>query len=133
MPNEKPQQTIPSSPTSGSRLPVFGSSAASAGSAGFGACMTNTINIGWSGGGGGGGGGSLPVSFLSCSTTVSGSSTTLVAEIFIPFFSPHASTIWPPMLNFCPLGILNDWLVPSSNVKMTDDGGVTCHTFPVTL
>src|SRR5580704_5116810 len=124
MANEKPQQSIPSSPTNGSRLPVLGNSAG-AGSAGFGGCMTNTTKIGMSAGGGGGGGGILPVSFFSCSITVSGSSTTLVAETFIPFFRPHASTIWPFTLNFC--------LVPSSKLRMTDVGGVTCQTFPVTL
>jgi len=49
----------------------------------------------------------LPVTFASCVTTVSGASTTLVAEIFIPFFNPQASVSCPSTLNFWPLGILN--------------------------
>ena len=36
-------------------------------------------------------------------------------------------------MNFWPLGILKLWFSPFSNVKITVVGGVTCHTFPVTV
>jgi len=49
----------------------------------------------------------VPVTFASCVTTVSGASTTLVAETCIPFLKPQASVICPFTLNFWPLGILN--------------------------
>ena len=75
----------------------------------------------------------LPLTFLCWETTVSGTSTTLVAEIFIPFFRPKASSIWPSTLNFWPSGIVNCWFLPFSMVRMTEVGGVTCHTVPVTL
>ena len=87
-------------------LAVFGSSAGAAG-AGAGVGAACAIKIGASAGGGGGGGGMEPVNFFSCSTTVIGSSTTLVAEMVIPFFRPQASVSWPLTMNFCPLGILN--------------------------
>src|SRR5215469_9541040 len=90
---ERNTDAKPSSPISGSRLPVFGSSVGSA--AGAGAGLASAIKIGASAGGGGGGGGIDPVNCFSCSTTVTGSSTTLVAETVIPFFSPHASVSWP--------------------------------------
>jgi len=62
------------------------------------------IKIGVSAGGAGGGGGIDPVSCLWCSTTVTGSSMTFVAETFIPFLSPHASVFWPSMLKFLVFG-----------------------------
>ena len=39
-------------------------------------------------------------------TTVSGTSTTFVAEIICPFLRPQASVCWPSTVNFCPLGML---------------------------
>ena len=93
--------------------------------------MRTTTRIGRSGDGSGGG--IVPVNSFCCSTTVSGTSTILVADTFIPFCRPQASVIWPSMLNFWPSGILNAWLVPSSKVRMTELGGFTYHTVPVTL
>src|SRR5882672_8021619 len=51
----------------------------------------------------------------------------------MPFFRPKASVSFPLIVNFCPLGILKDWFVPSSNVKTTELGGETCQTLPVTV
>ena len=65
-------------------------------------------------------------------TTVSGTSTTFVAVTFIPFLRPQASTICPSTLNFWPFGILNSWFLLSSIVRITDLGGFTYQTFPVT-
>src|SRR5271157_4044227 len=90
----------PRIPIRGSWLPVLGSvgaetGAAAATSAGGGSMgRTITTRIGRSTGGSGGGGGRLPVTSFCCSTTVSGTSMTLVADTVIPFFRPHASTIW---------------------------------------
>ena len=61
-PNEDKSEKLPSSPISGSRLPVFGSSAGAAGATGAGAGSNCAIKIGTSAGGGGGGGGIEPVS-----------------------------------------------------------------------
>ena len=73
----------------------------------------------------------LPLTFLCWETTVSGTSTTLVAEIFIPFFRPKASSIWPSTLNFWPSGIVNCWFLPFSMVRMIV--AARCAAVPVTL
>src|SRR6476646_2651644 len=130
-PNEAERARAPSNPISGRRLAVLGSSAGAAAGAGVGSAVA--IRIGTSAGGAGGGGGMLPVTFRCCSTTLIGSSTTLVAETIIPFFKPNASVSCPSTINFWPFGILNSWLVPSSRVRITVLGGEICHTFPVTL
>src|SRR5580765_2856349 len=128
-PNAEASDIKPKKAIKGSELPVLGSAAgaASATVVGAGAVATKTMT-GTSAGGGGGGGGIVPVLCARCSTTVIGSSTTLVAETFIPFFKPQASTICPSTLNFWSLGILNCWFVPSSKVRITVFGGATCHT-----
>src|SRR5215469_7828096 len=36
-------------------------------------------------------------------------------------------------MNRCPLGMLKDWFVPSSKERMTEFGGLTRQTLPVTL
>jgi hypothetical protein len=84
-------------------------------------------------GGAGFGGGAVPVRTTSCDTTVSGVSVTAVAEMFIPSLRPQASVSWPSTLNFWPLGMLKDWFVPSSKVRMTEFGGLTRQTLPVTV
>src|SRR6476620_193316 len=129
-PNESKRARVPSNPIRGRGLAVLGSSA---GVAGKGVGSAAAIRIGTSAGGAGGGGGIVPVNFRCCSTTLIGSSTTLVAATIIPFFKPKASVSWPSTMNFWPFGILNSWLVPSSKVKITVLGGEICHTFPVTL
>ncbi len=111
-PTELPRQMSPRRPIKGNSLPVLGNCAgSSAGAApgtatGTGRCKIAT-RIGRSGGGGCGGG-AVPVTVAYCVTNVWGTSTTLVAEIFIPFFNPHASTIRPLTLNFWSVGILKD-------------------------
>jgi len=106
-PNEAARDRNPSSPINGSRLPVLGNAGAGASAGGAGTGTTTATKIGWSGGGGGGGGGAVPVICACCVTTVSGTSTILVAEIFIPFLKPQASVTCPSTLNFWSLGILN--------------------------
>ena len=64
---------------------------------------------------------------------VSGASVILVAVTFIPFLRPKASTISPFTLNFWSLGILKDWFSPFSMVRITESGGETCQTLPVTV
>src|SRR5262249_50330755 len=88
---------------------------------------------GWSAGGGGGGAGIVPVTLRCCATTSSGTSVTFVAVTFMPFCRPQASVICPLTSNFWPFGILNRWFLPSSNVRITEVGGLTYHTVPVTL
>src|SRR5437667_2431005 len=138
-PNPAARASAPISPIRGSKLPVLGNSlvagsvGAAAGCGGGVARAIITTSIGWSAGGGGGGGGIVPVNCFWCSTTVSGSSTTLVAEIFIPCFRPNASVSWPFTLNFWPLGILKRSVLPSASFKITEFGGVTCQTVPVTV
>ena len=84
-------------------------------------------------GGSGFGGAIVPVRFTSCDTTVSGVSVTAVAEMFIPSLRPQASVSRPLTMNRCPLGMLKDWFVPSSKDRMTEFGGLTRQTLPVTL
>jgi len=52
-------------------------------------------------------GGAVPVLFVSCVTTVSGTSVTLCALTFIPFLRPQASVSRQSTINFWPLGILD--------------------------
>ena len=52
---------------------------------------------------------------------------------FITFLEGKASTTWPSTLNFWSLGILNCWFVLLSSARITDVGGVTCQTLPVTV
>ncbi len=75
----------------------------------------------------------MPVTLCCCDETTVGTSTIFVAETFIPFLKAKASTIWPSTLNFWSLGILNSWFVLSSSVRITDVGGLTCQTLPVTV
>jgi hypothetical protein len=60
-PSEHRKERLPSNPTNGSTLPVFGSSGAAA-AAGTGVGSATATKIGASAGGGGGGGGIEPVS-----------------------------------------------------------------------
>src|SRR5580704_13129033 len=129
-------QRSPRSPIKGRSLAVFGSFsgvAAAISVSGAGAGSEVTTRMGTSAGGAGGGGGIVPVTVRSWATTVSGTSTILVAVITIPFFKANASTISPFTLNFWPLGILKAWFVLSSSVRTTVFGGVTCQIFAVTL
>src|SRR5678816_291927 len=123
----------PANPIKGTALPVLGKWVGAGSAAGAGAGVDSAIKIGWSAAGAAGAGGMVPVTFACRSTTVWGTSTIFVAETFIPFLRPQASTICPSTLNFCPWGILNCWFSPFSIVRMTDRGGFTCHTVPVTL
>ena len=132
-PSDIPNDNRPSNPRSGIIEPVFGnfSGAVSVGTTGAGCALAT--RIGTSAGGGDGGVGAVPVTFRCCETTTSGDSVILVAETFIPFLKPKASVSFPSIVNFCPLGIVNCWTVPSSNRRETDDGGLTQNTVPVTV
>src|SRR5215467_2074039 len=79
------------------------------------------------------GGAAIPVRMTSCDTTVSVVSVTAVAEMFIPSLRPQASVSRPLTMNRCPLGMLKDWFVTSSKDRMTEFGGLTRQTLPVTL
>src|SRR6516164_10174994 len=82
---------------------------------------------------GGGGGGSCSVMAEFCATSVVGASTTFVADTFMPFLRPKTSVLLPFTMKVWPFGTLNCWFVPSSRVRITDEGAFTCHTFPVTV
>lgn len=129
--SERPQRKPPRSPTRGSSLAVFGRFVGA--SAAAGAERTMATRIGTPCVGAGGGGGMLPVRSTCCVTTFCGISVTLCADTVIPFLSPHASVSCPFTVNFVSLGILKDWFSPLSSLRITEFGGETCQTVPVTL
>ena len=79
------------------------------------------------------GGGISPI-FVTCFVSItSGTSVTAVAVNFMPGSRENASAGYPMTVNFVPLGILNSCFLPSSRVRITDSGGFTCQTVPVTF
>ena len=124
------QNKTPNAPIRGMRDAVLGSlagaaSAGAAAAAGAGAATGTTTATRTGTSAGGGGGGMVPVVFFITETDVTGSSTTFVAEIFIPGFRPKASVSWPLIVNFWPLGILKRSTELSSRRSVTASGGVT--------